>query len=284
MRRIKDACVAIGLTEKGKDDDPVPLAVAGSGFFISEGGNVMTAAHVVDRCYRAREALKNEGKLVDISVLRVETNEKSAALTKAPLIDVGALALPEAFNYFGPRDLDICIGRVRTKDKCTYLPIKNPDQQLDLYSDVIMCGYPRGEETLDVNGQYSVPRFNPVVQFGKISGFMPTDDHPSRIALQTDIVGTAGSSGSPIVDPKDGAVVAMAQRVSTAPIRGDRDSDSLVNAIAVVGLVYGVSCGAFYDFATRYDTIRLTPGQVSLKVKHPTVVSREVHVNRLPEN
>jgi hypothetical protein len=113
---------------------------------------------------------------------------------------------------------------------------------------------------------------------------MPTDDHPAKLLLQTDIVGTAGSSGSPIVDPNTGEVVAIAQRVISAPIRESKESHSFMDAIAAVGLVHGISCGAFYDFAIKYEIIRKNPGQISLKVKHPRLVSRSINTSKSPED
>jgi hypothetical protein len=96
-------------------------------------------------------------------------------------------------------------------------------------------------------------RFSPVIQFGHISGFMPTDFSTKPYALQTDIVGTSGSSGSPIIDLETGKVIGIAQQVitsgvifETTSIKEDgtpKKTWSIGNS--KLGLVYGVYTGSF---------------------------------------
>jgi hypothetical protein len=71
--------------------------------------------------------------------------------------------------------------------------------------------------------------------------------------LQTDIIGTGGSSGSAIVDPSDGKVVGIAQRVLPCGIMGIykefvrtqggeiRTMDRTISGKAKIGLGYGIT-------------------------------------------
>ena len=110
----------------------------------------------------------------------------------------------------GPRDLDISIIKldVGNDSSLPFLQIKEPSI-LNLYSEIALCGYPSGESSFSFKGNSTISstRFSPVMQFGRISGLMPVDVSTNPYAIQTDIIGTAGSSGSPIVDPIDACCV-----------------------------------------------------------------------------
>jgi hypothetical protein len=83
---------------------------------------------------------------------------------------------------------------------------------------------------------------------------MPTDISEGPYGIQTDIVGTGGSSGSPIVYPGDGEVVGIAQQVFTSDIEFDvedqypNEPNKLVktrHGKANIGLVYGIPIQMF---------------------------------------
>ena len=48
-------------------------------------------------------------------------------------------------------------------------------QQVHIYHEVSICGYPSGEYSLDIAKRYGL-RFSPVMQFGRITSLMPIDD------------------------------------------------------------------------------------------------------------
>ena len=73
-----------------------------------------------------------------------------------------------------------------------------------------MSGYPDGEYTFSIEpGQGLGSRFNPLIQHGRISGLMPIDEESLPDGFFTDIIGTSGSSGSPITDT-EGKIIGVA--------------------------------------------------------------------------
>lgn len=94
------------------------------------------------------------------------------------------------------------------------MTIKEPGR-LELYHDIAICGYPSGRLSLILyrNEDGVGMHLNPIIQFGHIAGLMPYHESPTPWGIQTDIVAVGGSSGSPIIDPKDGEVIGMAQQV-----------------------------------------------------------------------
>lgn len=79
-------------------------------------------------------------------------------------------------------------------------------------------------------------RFSPIIQVGRIAGFMPTDTAAIPYGLQTDIIGTGGSSGSPIVDTS----VGIAQQVIQAGVVVNSSPKKTFVEVNM-GLVYGLS-------------------------------------------
>jgi hypothetical protein len=113
--------------------------------------------------------------------------------------------------------------RIR-RDSGSYLWIKNnfafldlnPTKE-DLYQEVAICGYPQGDESFALLNNPSGLKLSPIIQFGHISGFMPYDDADIPYGIQTDIVGTGGSSGSPNVNT-NGELLGITQRVLSAEV------------------------------------------------------------------
>jgi hypothetical protein len=159
--------------------------------------------------------------------------------------------LKTQFEYAGPIELDIGIGIPNEKLDVSYLEF-NSGGRPKLYSGISMCGYPAGNQSLNPQKMFIGMRFSPIIQFGHISGFMPTDFTPNPYALQTDIVGTGGSSGSPIILLENGKVIGLAQQVLTAGVKfkttrknGNEAVTSEIFGTANLGLVYGVSTQLF---------------------------------------
>ena len=93
------------------------------------------------------------------------------------------------------------------------------------------------------------------MQFGVIAGLLPTDNTQNPYGIQTDIIGTGGSSGSPIIDLNSGEVIAIAQNVLLTIAGGDavfqrKGNPELLEgkfyATQKIGLVYGTSHHMLY--------------------------------------
>jgi hypothetical protein len=144
-----------------------------------------------------------------------------------------------------------------------YVSLRQPSMGISLYTDIIMCGYPAGDESLDMFRIQRGLRVSPVIQFGRLTGLMPTDDVKVPWGIQTDILGTSGSSGSAIIDSIDSTVIGIAQNVFTAGVAGyteplysgDAEGPREVSIVgqATMGLVYGIS---FYQFHNILDRIQ----------------------------
>jgi hypothetical protein len=81
---------------------------------------------------------------------------------------------------------------------------------------------------------------------------MPTDFTANPYAMQTDIVGTGGSSGSPIINLKNGKVIGIAQQVLESGVeinmihRKNGKTEKLqAFGSSNLGLVYGISTRLF---------------------------------------
>jgi len=112
-------------------------------------------------------------------------------------------------------------------------------------NEVAICGYPAGEHSLDIKGKGMGMRFSPVIQVGRIGGLLPFDDAPDPYGIQTDIIGVGGSSGSPLLDPNDGNVIGIAQRVLPADVEVNFTDFKNMKAKgfgnAKIGQVYGLT-------------------------------------------
>jgi hypothetical protein len=258
---VKSTSVAIGLVKKG---GITPKLITGSGFFVNSKGYVMTADHVISECNRAIEYIRKEEKIeTEIAVFHAHRLEQNLFFNVIHSVIEWKTAIKEvAKGYPGPRDLDIGVIIPRDVSDLPFLEMKNFErmQHVSLYHEICMCGYPSGEHSLDIAKAYGL-RFSPVTQFGHITSFMPIDDIRAPWGLQTDIVGTGGSSGSAIVDLLDGKVVGIAQRVLPCGIGGIykeiiptedgeiRKKDRVISGQAKIGLVYGITSHYLFGLA-----------------------------------
>lgn len=151
-------------------------------------------------------------------------------------------------------------------------------RKMSTYDDICICSYPGGDQSLDITKKYGL-RLKPLMQFGHISGFLPTDADRYPYAIQTDIIGTGGSSGSPIVDPSDGKVVGITQNVITSSVSGiatayfSTTGNMQTNKIfiigsAKIGLVYGITAYHFMDLPRRIKEFRekgIDYGEINFK-------------------
>jgi len=231
ISNLKKSCVAFGLTKK---DTAVPLALFGSGFMISEDGFFVSAAHVSNGIYERANKLKQEGTEVDVRIFINESKEDHAEFVS---IKVGLGYEIPTIEYtkegkINKVNADIFVARVIGDHKFSFLKFDEVTK-IKILDSVFMCGYPMVSESIVLNSEDS-DRWSPLIQPGIISSLLPIDESQNPYGIQTDIIGTAGSSGSPIISADNGIVLGIAQKVLQAEVHGVQNK-------AKIGLTYGVS-------------------------------------------
>jgi hypothetical protein len=208
----------------------------GTGSFISPDGYILTAWHVLDACEKFIR--KNRKYNLKIVIYHLSSNKSKLHFNIVPLdkkIKVSIKNIDE--NYAGPFQLDIGLAKVGIRSgRIPHMLIKK--QNADLYEDIMLCSYPNPTESLIIFRRlhsYSGLGYSPILQFGRITAFMPEDCHINPYGLQTDIVGIGGSSGSPIVN-RYYEIVGLAQQVITATTYNKRNQ---TNGTAKIGLIFG---------------------------------------------
>ena len=228
---LKKSCLAIGLTFDNNNHLPI---FVGSGFMIDKEGIFVTAAHVYSGLYNLGTELKTKGEKTTFRVFVSQETKDSSKLvgTKIGLgYELPKMTLSKE-NEYDEHDLDLYVGRVEGNNKYDFLNFMNVSK-IDVLDPIMMCGYPMISQSIDVNSEFE-KRWSPILQPGIISSLLPTDNTTRPYGIQTNIVGTGGSSGSPIVNYDSGDVVGMAQKVLTAEI-------SQTQQTAKIGLTYGIS-------------------------------------------
>jgi S1-C subfamily serine protease len=245
LNHVKRATIAFGIVDDARNPSKV-LDIAGSGFLASPDGYFMTAKHVLEKCNRLAKAYVNgEYKKADLAALVITSNSKTTGFSMIPVDPITkTITIPptEGKVNVGPEDLDFVVGKILFKGekKAPFLNIRKRGP-IDIYHPVVMCGFPSGDESLDVKKKHLGLRYSPVMQFGMISALLPLDAAFPFYAIQTDIIGVGGSSGSPIFDPLTGEVLGIAQRVIRAYVAGQTEKSGLFAGTVDVGLVYGIS-------------------------------------------
>ena len=249
LKGVKSATVAIGLSNKDTSD---AISSFGTGFFIG-GEYIVSSAHVFSQClnYNTLYKEKNKGLEGIYSAFNITTKGDQLNLNTYRINE--SIRLPpvkEVAGFTGSIDLDIGVGKLdRPSDN--FLTIKEPCQ-LELYDEIIICGYPSGRLSLILykNGDGEGIRLSPIIQSGRIAGLMPHDESPKPWGIQTDIVAVGGSSGSPILDPNSREVIGMAQHVIATMTTVDKEgmpqnlyelTKGPLYGVAPMGLAYGVT-------------------------------------------
>lgn len=240
--KLKSATVGIGLREEG---NPTPVFIGGTGFIIDPEGFIITATHVIDslEVMAKNHNLQNKNK-IKLAAIMVSNEGHHVKITTKNLPIRGKMDPIITGEYFGPKNYDLSIARIEGQDwNLPYLVIKKPSK-LELYKDILMCGYPGGGATLNIVDKENAMKTNPVMQKGMIASIMPADHTSQPTGIITDIIGTGGSSGSPIVDAEDGQLISVAQNVVSTgveiPLQNKLRNVSL-SGNAKIGLVFGVA-------------------------------------------
>jgi len=210
---LKDSTIALGIID---ESNPMfPLVIGGTGFIISEDGFFVTATHVYEELEKALpDYLKDypQARIMAIqnTVKKTGTHGK-IDINIFQILKIIHLKATPSSSYQSSLDLDISVGRFYG-DIHNLEHLKLKKTQLQVYEEIFMCGFPKGTFVMKKDS-LGTTRTSPAFQTGRISTIFPYDGTIEPEGIQTDIVGTGGSSGSPIVDANDGGVIAIAQNV-----------------------------------------------------------------------
>lgn len=287
ISRIKNSTVALVSIDK----DNKLLAIHGSGVIVDPDGYFITASHVVEQCRKFNTAQAKKG--INLRMAISSCLPKNGGLTfitnsvraHVPL----GIELDEAEGIV---DFDVAIGIcVEKENNHPYLEI-GTRTKYSITEEILMCGYPGGLRSLNPMGDLLTMRYSPVLQHGKISALTPADNAEIHHVMITDIIGTGGSSGSPLIDASDGKIVGIAQTVLMPQLvafseyqdskyilkDGKLVEDEIprkapVSGWAKVGLVTGVCNALFGDIGNAIYQLKNGATEINVEGKHTKVVT-----------
>jgi hypothetical protein len=260
IQKIKAATVALGIRNYDKDN---PIMIIGSGCIINTKGYLLTAAHVVKACHaEMKKQVDNGNQKVRFAMYRRRpSGYEITDIEKFSYFEWNPNASDDSKNL----ELDVACGKpIESRTGFPFLEIKDFIQFKTL-DDILMCGYPGGEYTFSIQPSHGLgSRFNPLLQQGRISGLMPIDDASIPDGFITDIIGTSGSSGSPITDT-EGKIIGVACWVIPSPLV--QSGNAIPHAYSPVGLVYALGNNKFLHWVQSvvkgYDTGEMNPPKVA---------------------
>lgn len=215
IRNLKNCTVAIGVMQKGT---VIPTAVFGSGFVVDSEGYIATASHVLNSCEKFCEEFTKKNHIETRPAI-FSFREADDGTTNVLYSAIDKKAYLKLQTPDGIISLDVVVVNLLAKgDNLSFLKISTKKKP-DILSDIIMTGYPSGNTTLNIAGGLLDTRFFPLIHKGKITGLIPSDSVPRPQLIQTDIITTGGSSGSPLIDPTDGTVLGISQKVISGNLR-----------------------------------------------------------------
>ena len=137
-----------------------------------------------------------------------------------PIVELIEIILPKIEStYYGPPKIDVALLKIDTSFwRKTFpqkpIPTLMVDESItsEVGDDVILVGYPSphfliAQDTGEPNA------LEPIVQFGRIAGILPSSNAPLPHLLAFDIFGTYGSSGSPVIRTTDFRVIGIANEM-----------------------------------------------------------------------
>jgi hypothetical protein len=264
LSQVKAATLGIGVVTM-KMDNPKKVDevdVHGTGFFLNDTGYVMTASHVIYSCLRVLEKkIKIEKRNAGLIAIQLRFLPNGGfkysfiPMQNPYFVNIGRASQVQGSSLpLRGIDVDVAVFYPNEKKEVIntpFLQIKEKESLIKPYDHVAMCGFPSGKNSLNVSMGVITLRLSPVMQFGVVAGLLPTDNAVYPYGIQTDIIGTGGSSGSPIIDLESGEVIAIAQNVLATSVGGEAVFQSNDNpekelkgklfAMSKIGLVYGIS-------------------------------------------
>lgn len=275
-KNIKESIVAVGLGDKKGSN---PNVIVGSGFIVNREGFVITAKHVLQSCLNLLRTPKYKGSslcsfnvIVSGNTIRIDKLESNSYSSPVPDKDS---------EFYIDEDVDVALLVPTIFQNKNYLEIKN--DPLELYSEVCICGYPGGNQSLaisDTSLQFDY-RFSPMTEFGRISSLIPFDTKAPVKAIQTDIVTTGGSSGSPIVDPSDAKVIGIVTSIIDSTVEAVFIQNSKYVKVlgkAKIGPAFGPASGYFFDMVRK--SLEIAAGK-DVRGKSPLTRMGKLYTNPL---
>jgi len=202
-----------------------------------------------------RKELAEVGKQTQLSLFHFEEGTNYVACRIMPFEEPGYITGTHIKSK-QKMDPDIAVGKVfDSGGNLPYLEIADKPT-LNIFDEIFVCGYPGGKTTLNLKIGSFEGRTAPLIQYGRISGFIPTDNADKPYGIQTDVIGTGGTSGSPIVDVNSGRVVGISQNVIGGKVFRMTEEGYSPFGITNVGMIYGVSSHALSGVPSIIDALK----------------------------
>lgn len=251
---LKSSCIGLGLTEVDKSE---PIFINGTGFFIDPDGYFVTADHVIDSMEKTRINYFNKNKIkLEYRGFWFENLDEKKGQLVAIKIEHGRschVDIPELSENI-PKIQDLAMGKLSGKQKFPFLKFDKATK-IDVFDEIFMCGYPGGNESLRAHDELYGHRMSPILQYGRIASLLPVDFSQQSFGIQTDILSTGGSSGSPIVDAETEQVLAVAQQVIPSIVTDFHKPEPNAIGSVALGLTWGVS--NFYFSTAIQDILKI---------------------------
>lgn len=258
IRRIKFSTIAIGVRNYNKNK----VDIIGSGFYYDTRGYLLSAGHVIRKARKIQKINESKNHKSEIVAINNHIPDGERLTVEADKIEETLLpSIPSTVqDPTAPVIPDVGIGKVtKGRKKYPFLKIRKVDDpiehKLNIGDQIVLCGYPAGEQSLSfVVDKYIGLRFSAVMQFGHIAALLPFDD-AIPYGIQTDILSTGGSSGSPIVSVETGEVISIAQKIILTPAMVDVPEKAQkrvrmpkqLEGFAHIGIIWGDSFNMFSD-------------------------------------